>query len=83
MAISNALQNSLIEIISPSLIKDYYLKDQQYEFPKVSKLMGLLKKFLGGGGILLDEGNEWHRRRQILNRVFTHNFVKSRTQKIK
>ena len=76
------IQKPLIEIINPRLIKDYYQRDQYYEFPK-GKLMGRVKKFLAGGGILLHEGEEWHRRRKIINRVFTFEIIKNNTQKIK
>ena len=83
VVISNIVHQPLIYLANPSLIKDYYLGDQEYEFPKVSSFMGLLKNFTGGGGILFDEGKEWHRRRRILNRVFTFDIVKNSTGKIK
>ena len=45
--------------------------------------MSLIKKFTGGGGVLFKEGEEWHRRRRILNRVFNFDVIKNSTKKIK
>ena len=80
--ISNISRKPIIHLINPELIKDYYIRDQCYDFPKVISYMGIIKK-LTGGGIAFDEGKQWHNRRRILNRVFTFDIIKNSTTKIR
>ena len=76
------MADALIYIRDPKLIKDYYLRDQDFDFEKIPTFMSVLKSFTGGG-ILFDEGETWHRRRRILNRVFNFDVIKNSSDKIR
>lgn len=81
VVVTNILSRPRIEINHPDLLRDFYAVDKHYEYPKSPKGLRLFAR-VAGRGLVFSEGEAWHRKRKILNKLFNFDFIKSQSQKI-
>ena len=70
-----------IDLVNVRLIKDFYVQEAQYIYPKSPML---LKPFLRkpDSGIVFLEGNAWKRKRHLIQKAFNFDLVKGLIGKI-
>ena len=56
VVISNIFNIIYIEFCEPGFMKDFYSKDNHFNFPKVEAMTRPIKRFLFGGSIAFSEG---------------------------
>lgn len=76
VVVSNILSRPRIEINHPDFLKDFYAVDKHYEYPKSQRGIRLFSR-VAGKGLVFSEGEVWHRKRKILNKLFNFDFIKS------
>jgi cytochrome P450 len=81
VVVSNTLFFPYLEFHHPDFIKDYYSVDKHYQYPKEKSVVNAFSR-LTGHGLPFSEGENWKRKRNILNKIFNFDFVKSQTYKI-
>lgn len=81
VVVSNTLFFPYLEFHHPDFIKDYYSVDKHYQYPKQKIVVDAFSR-LTGRGLPFSEGENWKRKRNILNKIFNFDFVKSQTYKI-
>ena len=79
--VSNSFNKPRLQFHHPDFIKDFFAVDKQYEFPKSKSVVEVLAK-IAGKGVIFSEGQEWRRKRNIINKVFNYDFLKSLTHSI-
>ena len=76
--VSNAFTRPRIELYHPDFLKDFYSVDKHYEYPKSIRPIRLFTR-VAGKGLVFSEGEVWHRKRRILNKIFNFDFIKSQS----
>lgn len=79
--VSNTLNRPRLQFHHPDFIKEYYAVDKHYDFPKTRSVVSVFTK-LAGNGLTFSEGQVWRRKRNILNKIFNFEFLKSLTNNI-
>jgi cytochrome P450 len=79
--LTNFYNKVVIDLSHPDFIRDFYSNEHLYTYPKVTFFTSNLIRVMGKG-IPFSEGNEWKRKRRIINAVFNFEFVKAMTGKI-
>ena len=79
--IANLLNQPMIILINPDLIKIFLSAENVLIFPKDKLLISNIQRSLGSG-IPFSEGNEWKRKRKIISYVFNYNFLINQIPKI-
>ena len=76
LEILNILNYPMINILNPELMKEFYQPDKVHYYEKLSFLISNLQRSLGHG-IAFSEGEEWKKKRKIMNSLFNYDFIKS------
>ena len=81
VVVSNILNHVMIDLLHPDFVKEFYLSENIYTYPKVKMLVNPIIRGIGSG-IIIDEGELWKKKRKILNKVFNFQFIKDMTKKM-
>ena len=76
IGVYNMLDKIVLEIINPDLLKIFYSPDNFPNYIKEESIIANTRRALGYG-IAFSEGDEWKRKRKIINTVFNFNFLTS------
>lgn len=72
--VHNTLSTPSLQLMSPELIKGFMQAENVPIYPKMKFLIQNIQRSLGHG-IAFSEGNEWKRKRKIMNSVFNFDFL--------
>ena len=75
MAVSNVVNQVMVDFVHPDFVKEFYYKDNHFNFPKVRMLILPLTRTTFGGSLVFGEGKHWAKQRKILNQVFNFDLV--------
>lgn len=78
---ANSFNSIVLDFSHPDFVKDFYSNEHLYTYPKIKMFTDPIVRAMGRG-IPFSEGDEWKRKRKIINAVFNFDFVKSMTYKI-
>lgn len=74
--LTNSLHKIVLDFSHPDFIKDFYSADHLYTYPKLKFSTEPIIRAMGRG-IPFSEGEEWKRKRKVINTVFNYEFIKS------
>lgn len=81
VVITNVFNQTLVELCSTEFIKDFFDVENNYNFQKLKPVIRVFYRFFGMS-LGMYEGQEWKKRRSILNQIFNFDFIKMQTSNI-
>jgi len=78
--ICNSGNKIVITLLDPQYIKEFLLKPSLYEKTGATNF---IKPLVGGGGLVMSEGEEWKRHRKIISNSFHYESLKTNVSTIK
>jgi len=78
----NSFNKIVLDFTHPDFIKDFYSTEHLYDFPKLKMMSKPIERAMGSG-IPFSEGDIWKKKRRIITKVFTFEFVLSKIEKMR
>ena len=82
MVVSNILTETFVEIVTPELMKEFYVQENNFIYKKQKTIMAPLSRMAGDSGIVFLEGHAWKKKRKVLNKMFNFELVKALSESI-
>jgi cytochrome P450 len=69
VVVMNLLNEVLVELVNPDLVKSFLAPDKLNTYPKDRKYVDVMERAIGKG-IAFSEGHEWKKKRKVLSEIF-------------
>ena len=81
LQVANFGPKTLVMLMDPQYIKEFLLKSNLYK--KAGSITKFIKPLVGGGGLVMSEGEVWKRHRKIISNSFHYESLKANVSTIR